>query len=568
MSDVNSLVPCGVSRRGLRLGLVLATAAVVIPYGGAAAQVMDGGTPAATDNLQADDIVPPEGVGTAPVLSDPPPAAPDVYEDALRAAPTRSASEGDILSIDPDRPSVILEGSSPQSEAADDGLAGAAPRSMSEEYDVAPVGSLAVPRGEAGFEAAETTLYGPPSPKVRSGELAAVGWTEPTEHVPPALEEAVNLVTRNYPSATAARAALRAAASDVRAAKWLKFPSFNANLAYLDDSGSPEPQLVVEAPIWAGGRIRANVRRAQAVEDASSAGYVETLQDLAVTTSQTYFEIVRLTQREQLLADSVEEHLRLVGTMENRVSQEISPLADLELARSRTAQIEQEYNITRSQRRTALRVLAELVADPAYDLGPVPFYDETEDLIDRSALEEQAVAFDPTLDRLRAETDIARADLDTREASILPQLNAQYSYDEIFGSRVGLVVRSQTSGGLSQFSEINSARLRITSALDNRRVAEQQLRRDVQADIILYEAAKDRATISESAASSAARVSASYVRQFIAGRRSWLDVMNALREAVTAQIGRADAEVTAMAAASRLLLLSGRWRPVFVEPER
>jgi adhesin transport system outer membrane protein len=43
----------------------------------------------------------------------------------------------------------------------------------------------------------------------------------------------------------------------------------------------------------------------------------------------------------------------------------------------------------------------------------------------------------------------------------------------------------------------------------------------------------------------ASNVSASYMRQFIAGRRSWLDVMNALREAVNAQIGLTDSEITA-----------------------
>ncbi|MDE8651823.1 TolC family protein [Novosphingobium album (ex Liu et al. 2023)] len=411
-----------------------------------------------------------------------------------------------------------------------------------------------------------TTLYGPPSPKAKRGDLPAIGWSNPAGQVPPALEEAVSIVTRNYPSAQSARAALRAAASDVKGAKWLRFPTVSGNLSYLDDSGSPEPQIVVEAPIWAGGRITANIRRAQAEEDASSAQYVETVQNLALTTTQTYFEIARLTVREQLLKESLAEHNRLVGTMERRVSQEVSPLADLELARSRAAQIEQDYNSTQAQRLTALRVLAQLVADPDYDLGPIPFYDPSVDLPDRDVLEEQAVAYNPTLDRLKSETDIARAQLDTSRAQILPQINAQYSYDNIFGSRVGVVLRSQTTGGLSQLSAVNSAALRIQSAMENVRVAEQELRRNVASDIIQYESSKARATISTSAASTATRVSESYMRQFIAGRRSWLDVMNALREAVTAEIAKSDAEFTAMATAAKLLLESGRWRPVFDEP--
>jgi adhesin transport system outer membrane protein len=443
--------------------------------------------------------------------------------------------------------------------------------SYREPQDASPVRSPDVlPTEVAAPAQSGAVLYGPPTPKVKKGELADIAWPPAPDEVPPALEQAINIVTRNYPSAKAGRAALRAAASDVKAARWLRFPSLSGNVSYLDANSNPDPQLVVEQPIWTGGRIGAGIRRAKATEDASSASYVETVDQLAATTTQTYFEIARLTRREQLFADSFKEHLRLVETMERRVAQEVSPLADLELARSRAAQIEQEYTVTRAQRQTALRLMAELIADPSYDLGPIPYYQSDIELPNREVLEDQAVSYNPTLRRLGANADVAQADLDTRKSAILPQLNAQYSYDEVFGSRVGLVVRSQTSGGLSQFSQISSARLRIQSALEARREAEQKLRRDVASDIIEFDAAKARASISTRASDTALRVSESYVRQFIAGRRSWLDVMNALREAVTAQAGKVDAEFTAMSTAVQLLLRSGRWQPEFnrrEEPE-
>ncbi len=441
----------------------------------------------------------------------------------------------------------------------------AAPAEGPKPVESSPVGkSTATPQPKiTGPQIAEDVFYGPPAPKVKKGNLSQIRWTEPTRHVPPALEEAINIVTANYPSAISARAGLRAAASDVRAAKWLRFPSLNANVAYESDDNEPVPQITVDQPLWSGGRIESSIRRAKAQENVSSAQYVEVVKNLAEATAQAYFDVARLTQREQLLEESVIEHERLVRTMQRRYDAEISPLADLELAKSRLAQIEQEYTVTRSQRRTTLRVLAELIADPSYELGPMPHYDPDVDLPNRPALEDQAVAFDPSLQRLYAEADVARAAYDERKASIFPQLSAQYVYDEFFGSRVGVALRSQTTGGLSQFSEARSAQLRIRSALENTRATEQQLRRDIQTGIIQYEAAKERAAISKSAASTAGRVSASYTRQFIAGRRSWLDVMNALREAITAQIGQSDAEITVMSTATELLLQSGRWRPVF-----
>ena len=426
--------------------------------------------------------------------------------------------------------------------------------------------SAAAPQPAPVGDEISETLYGPPSPKARKGKLPEITWPEPPPQVPPALEEAVRIVTKTYPSAKAARSALRAAASDVKAAQWLRFPSLSANVASYTQSGnSLVPQVTVDVPLWTAGRIASGIRRAKADEDVSSARYVGASQALALTTAQTYFQIASFTLREQLLADSLKEHNRLVQTMERRVAQEVSPLADLELARSRAAQIEQQYTVTRAQRQTALRVMAELVADPDYDLGPVPFFDRSMDLPNRDGLEDQAVAYDPEIKRLLAEADVARAERDSVRASIFPQLNAQYSYDEFNHSRVGLALRAQTLGGLAQFSQVEASRLRVDAALEQARVAEQQLRREVASDIIEYDSSRVRSSISLGASETAAKVSASYMRQFIAGRRSWLDVMNALREAVNAQIDRADSEVSAMASAVRLLLVSGRWRPEFPE---
>ena len=130
-----------------------------------------------------------------------------------------------------------------------------------------------------------------------------------------------------------------------------------------------------------------------------------------------------------------------------------------------------------------------------------------------------------------------------------------------------MVVRAQTTGGLSQFSQVNAAGHRIEAASEDLRASEQQLRRDIDTEIIQYEAGKVRAQIARDAAETATRVSESYMRQFIAGRRSWLDVMNGLREAVNARITQADTEVSVMSSAARLLLRSGRWHPEIDSPD-
>jgi adhesin transport system outer membrane protein len=490
--------------------------------------------------------------------------APTALPAAVPSATSGTSAEASSLGLPQTAtpaaaPSAAAAGETPSSESATGRDAASA------------AASVPVPAATGGELDVTKAVYGPPAPKVERGKLAEIDWPEAPGMIPPALEQAVRIVTRNYPSANSARAALRAANSDVKAAKLQRFPSVSANLAYLNASnGAPAatPQIGVELPLFTAGRIGAEIRRAKAVEDVSSASYVETVQTLALTLSDTYFQIAQLAEREKLLMESLAAHNKLVTTMENRVQQEVSPLADLELARSRTAQVEQDANITRAQKLTALRIFAELVAQADYDIGPTPRFDERWTIDSPETLENQAVTYDPRLRRLTSSIDVARAEYDARRAAIFPQLNAQYSYDTFYKSRAGLVVRAQAAGGFGQISTANAARIRIQGAFEDERVANQELRRIVANDVITFEAARSRASISLRAADTALSVSESYVRQFIAGRRTWLDVMNALREASTAQIGRSDAQVTAMAAAVRLQLRSGRWRPTFANPEQ
>jgi adhesin transport system outer membrane protein len=54
----------------------------------------------------------------------------------------------------------------------------------------------------------------------------------------------------------------------------------------------------------------------------------------------------------------------------------------------------------------------------------------------------------------------------------------------------------------------------------------------------------------------------SYMRQFTSGRRTWFDVMNAVRENNLAEIDALEARVSAQSSLTRILLLSGQWAPV------
>jgi adhesin transport system outer membrane protein len=386
-------------------------------------------------------------------------------------------------------------------------------------------------------------------------------WINAPAEAPRALVEAISIVTKNDPAAQAAWLGARAALSDVRGARWQRYPSLTTDLGLTTGANSIAPSVIIELPLWTGGQISSSISRARKIEAASVARWHEAILNLALETSQYYWNIVLYSRLEQLTRDSLDEHQKLVASMQRRVDQEVSPAADLELAKSRTAQIEQELASVQAQNLSAMRNLAELVRDANYNLGFDPQFDVSILPRDWSDVATEVVQYSPARSRQILESDASRSEISIAKSGILPRVVAQHSYNEITGSRFGIGLRLQASNGLSQFSAVDSATARYAQSLDQVRLIERQLRQEVASEVQSLESSIQRAIASQAAAISAQRVSESYMRQFIAGRRSWLDVMNSLRESLGAQTGQAQAEVTAMAVSVRLKLRSGRWQP-------
>ena len=399
-------------------------------------------------------------------------------------------------------------------------------------------------------------VAGPPAPAV-----PGAAEVERPPGVSPALFSAVDKATAGYPAIEASRSQVRAATADVRAARQLRFPSVGVQGVALGTGPGLGSQVIVDQPVFSFGKIGATIDRARAQRLVREAEVDEAVQNIALDTVDAYFGIARLARREQILASSVEDHAALVATIERRVSQEVSPQVDLELARSRMAQVEQELAFTRAQRSATTARLFQLVGDNGYDAGSVPSYDPSVHHPDPDGARDQAIACSPRRLRLTAQTGVARAETRQAQRAILPQLSAQLAYSDVLGARAGLAVTAQTSGGLSNFAAADAARARETSTQLDVATAERELVERVTTDLVENATARRRVETGGTAASAAGAVTESFRRQFIAGRRTWLDVMNATREATAAELGTADAEFSAMASAARILLRTCRWQP-------
>lgn len=384
------------------------------------------------------------------------------------------------------------------------------------------------------------------------------------------LANVLERVLATHPSADAARNEVSAARSELSGARWARFPGFSVEtFADQRDGGSVSAALQVDLPLWTGGRLGAEIRQSKSRLEATIASLDEVYLDLALRTVQSYVDLLTLRRRTAILDESLEEHRKLVDSMARRVEQEISPASELQLARSRMRQTESEVLQARAQAEVALLSLRELAGDENLDVQARLNFPDSAHLPDAAELLSAGLRFDPQRRRIAAQAEIATEDVAIRKSELLPQLGARYVHhlgeDSDREDQLGLVVSVRTDGGLSRVSAINAARMRERAAQRAVDSAQREQRERIMTELASYSSARLRVLAGRDAAQAAEAVTASFLRQFAAGRRTWPEVLNAVREAATARLAEVEAESNAVSSYLRLMLVSGHWRPAGAE---
>ncbi|MDF1835715.1 MAG: TolC family protein [Alteraurantiacibacter sp. bin_em_oilr2.035] len=419
-----------------------------------------------------------------------------------------------------------------------------------------------VEEGKGGQEPAANAAqaYGPPA---IAAELARA--PSPVA-IPDPLDLAAALAAATHPLVDASEAEAEALGSEYRGARWLRYPSLSVEALAATEGSSFADQdglalnAIIEQPVWTGGRISGQIDRARSTLRAGEDRVTEAQRNIVLRVVEAYYDLVRSHERFAVIDASLEEHGTLLGSIGRRVEQQVSPAADLTLGRSRTAQVELERALADEGRSSARVRLLELTGGVAIE--PVLPPSSVADILPTEELAlAEALACSPSLAALTDLIDVAEADKDIARSQLWPQLLLQLSQNEITGARAAIVLRAQMGNGLSQFTAIDTSNARIQRALAEFGDAERQLREQLRRDYVLVRASRARVEAGVMAADTAAQIIESYRRQFIAGRRSWLDVMNATREATSARLSEMDARVAAAQGTARILALTCRWRP-------
>ncbi len=375
------------------------------------------------------------------------------------------------------------------------------------------------------------------------------------------LSEALRMAGQGHPSVQAKLSELQAANKEVDSAKWGRFPSLSVQGT--SSNAQPQAALVIQQPLWEGGRIDAQIQVAQATVRQAEAALLETRQSLLQQTGSAFFEVLRLRERLVLAQKNESEHQKLVDLIGRRVKTQISPVADAILAKARKQQSSSDRMQVERSLQTALLTLNQLVG-PDSGIPQLPRELELVTWPDEQWVE-SSKSFSGELSRLRALVDVAEAQIQIAKSTSRPGVylvNRQAlggSGYAIGGERnqTYLSMNFSPGAGLSSASAADAAKARMDTAGQGLALYERQLEQQVRNNLSDERSLQLQRNSSKELVKASEEVVASYLRQYQIGRKNWLDVLNALRESTQAANSAGEIEYGLQAVKLRLLLSSG-----------
>jgi adhesin transport system outer membrane protein len=376
-------------------------------------------------------------------------------------------------------------------------------------------------------------------------------------------DEALRVAVSVHPSVQAKRNELAAAANGLDASQWQRFPALSAQSSAGQSGGKNYTTLRLEQPLWSGGRLTADVDAATARVAAAEAALGEAEQDILTRTASAFSEIIRLRGRIAAAEDNVVEHQRLLDLIQRRATSEVNSKTDVIVARARHEQARSELVQYQTQLANAMADLEQLTGGSVSALT-VP-RSNASGAGNLAASVQSAVEFAPALRRLAAEMQAAEAEIRAKKAVLWPQLSARH--ERFFGgdtttttntTSTYLALNYQLGGGLSSLASIRQAEERRNAAEAARQSRRKEIEDKVRTDWNLRRSALAEREIYAELSTSTREVYESFVRQFAAGRKSWLEVLNARREATQARYSLTDAEWNGFLAGKRIDILIGQ----------
>jgi len=299
----------------------------------------------------------------------------------------------------------------------------------------------------------------------------------------------------------------------------------------------------LQQALWTGGRLTAQSNKAQANQEIENARLVEIQQALVLKTLQAWVEVVIAKRNQVALLKSKATQAQLQSKIERRAEQGISSFSEVQFSRLRLLQVAQE--VTNAQQQEAQT--ASLQFEPQHNItaaNTVANLANELAKIDLKQWESLSIARSPTLLRLGGISQFQLAEIQEKRASFQPEVylraehqRGNYAYAQLPPvNRVFVGLTASTGAGLSLSHQLAALENKRNGTQQDMAAAQRTVIESVQTDYVNATARQSKAAALRFNLDSAQELQAAWERQFINGKKTWIDVMNAARETTQAEL--------------------------------
>ncbi len=374
------------------------------------------------------------------------------------------------------------------------------------------------------------------------------------------LDETLRAAADTHPSVALKLAEQSSSEYGLEGARWQRWPGMSLSSSR-GPFGNTLTEVQLEQRLWTGGRITANVNAAQARLEAARSSVAEAKQLIVERAVTAFADAMRLQDRLAGAQAAIADYEQLTAMIDRRVAGGVSPQNDGTTVRARLQQARSEQLQMRLQLNNARTELEVLIGRRFGELVPPPIPRLGMATLDEAL--EATLASAPQLGRLSAEERAAEEAIAATRSNLSPAVSIRYN--KLFGGgtlyasdQVFVGVSFQPGSGLSSLSAISEAESRRTGAIYSRENARRDLIDRVRSLWNLAESSHNEIAVLQDLVRSTQQVYESCLRQFPVGRRTWLEVLLARRDATQAQYALSDARWTGFASVLKLELATGQ----------
>lgn len=378
------------------------------------------------------------------------------------------------------------------------------------------------------------------------------------------LADALNAGWSESPQIQQAELALQATHFDISGARAGYYP-----YASVQTGGGTEYDYTVIRviqPIWNGGLTGAQVDVAKAQQRIALAQLNKARLEIGLQIAETYLNIVLAQEKQARLNEYVSAMDQLRGVIQRRADEGVATQADVQTALTRLNQAAAARAANESALYSNRAQLARMLNRP---IGEVSWPSD-----DSLMTTEEVRRATPRAERLHPERQLAEAQIalqkataDRSKAALWPEVLAQYSrqitgqvVDPSDESTALIVLQYQTNNGLAGYRSYQAERERLAATQATLETATRTVEAEIAVARAQWLAAKSQMELQQLAAESAVDLIDSFLRQFEAGRKTWLEVLNAQREANDTLLQQIAVRQSLWLANARLAMQTLYWR--------